>query len=230
MNGDMDAEPTDRFEPQHRLIDPEMRSIAGASRRHGAHLFQPFPTTCPERYPELFDALAERLAKLPEPRLLSFGCASGDEVRSLRSRLPAARITGLDLNARALAQARRIDRNPLSRYVEAGAPEPGERYDAVLALAVLRHGRLEAERPESCTDILPFARFAEGLARLDAVLEPGGWLALVHAHFRLVDIALAARYEADDAVAMPAATVLYGPDDRRLAEPTPQPVLFRKLR
>ena len=41
------------------------------------------------------DALAERLAGLPEPRILSFGCSSEVEVRALRSRLPQARITGI---------------------------------------------------------------------------------------------------------------------------------------
>lgn len=218
----------------HRMLDPELRSIARARHLHARDLLQPYPTTCPDRYPDLFDALATRLAArttgLAEPRLLSFGCASGDEVRALRLRLPEAHITGLDLNARALASARRIDASPRSRYVEAGAPDPHDRYDAVLALAVFRHGRLEDERPESCAHILPFARFADGLARLDAVLVPGGWLALGHAHFRFADTALAARYQPDDAVAMQTPHVLYGPDDRRLGETVAQPVLFRKLR
>ncbi len=85
-----------------RTIDPELSTIHQLVRTKQGRLFQPFPDTCEERYPALFDALAEPLAGLPRPRILSFGCSSGAEVRALRLRLPQAQITGIDLNPRAL--------------------------------------------------------------------------------------------------------------------------------
>ena len=209
-----------------RLADPELREIYRLQGQEPA-LLQPFPDTAEERYPDLFDALAERLAALPAPRILSFGCSSGAEVRALKQRMPGARIVGLDLNRRALARARAAD--PQGDYRLAGTPQPGERFDAVLAMAVFRHGELELQRPDSCTRYLPFARFAEGLAMLDAVLEPRGWLALYNQHFRLSDTRLAARYRAEDLTMAEPLTLLYGPDDRRLDGVSETAALFRKL-
>lgn len=58
-------------------------------------------------------------------------------------------------------------------------------------LVVLRHARLQEERPSSYAAILPFAqveRFTESLTRL---LGSGGLLALWNVHFRLADMAAA---------------------------------------
>ena len=213
-----------------RLTNPELREIARLQRAEAERLFQPFPDTCEDRYPQLFDALTERLAGLETPRILSFGCSSGAEVRALRRRLPAARITGLDLNRRALTKAIAADRDPRSSYRQAAAPDPDERFDAVLAMAVFRHGELEAARPASCAAVLPFARFAEGVAALDRVLVPGGWLALYNAHFRLADTPAAASYDPDPLrmTDHPPQELLYGPDDHRLNGVSEAVVLFRK--
>lgn len=213
-----------------RTFDPDLREIFRLQRQDAARLLQPFPDTFEERYPQLFDTLAARLAHLPAPRILSFGCSSGAEVRALRRRLPAARIVGLDLNRRMIAQARAADRDPRSAYRLADAPLPDERFDAILAMAVFRHGELEAARPASCAAVLPFARFAEAIARLDGQLDPGGWLALYYAHFRLHDTPTAAHYTADPLrmTDHPPQTLLYGPDNQRLTGTEEAAVLFRK--
>lgn len=213
-----------------RVVDGDLREIDRLRRAEAGRLFQPFPDTYEDRYPALFDALAERLAHLEAPRLLSFGCSSGAEVRAMRRRLPSALITGIDLNRRALVRARAEDEDPRSIYRLAAAPRPGDRYDAVLAMAVFRHGELEARRPDTCTAVLPFARFAEGVARLDQALEPGGWLAIGNAHFRFVDTPIAAHYDADPQcfADVPQQDLLYGPDDRRLDGISEPAILFRK--
>lgn len=213
-----------------RMVDPGLREIHRLQQQESARVLQPFPDTFEDRYPQLFDALVERLAHVPQPRILSFGCSSGAEVRSLRRRLPDARIVGLDLNRRMIAQARAADPDPRSDYRLADAPLPEEQFDAVLAMAVLRHGVLEAERPDSCSDVLPFARFAETMARLDRHLAPGGWLALYHAHFRFRDTPTARHYAADPLRMTDHApqTLLYGPDDRQLRGMVEPAVLFRK--
>lgn len=217
-----------------RLLSPDHREIHRLQRDERGRLLQPFPTTSDDRYPRLFDALAERLAAVAQPRILSFGCASGEELRALRRRIPQARIVGIDLNRRAIAAAQAADPNPLSEYRCDGAPRADDRFDAVLALAVFRHGELALHRPPDCSAILPFARFAEGLEQLDRVLEPGGWLLLYNQHFRLADTALAASYDADPLRAEPGngqlrgLTLLYGPDDQRIEGACETAVLFRK--
>lgn len=213
-----------------RLLDPDLRTVERLRRAHSGELFQPFPSTFDERYPQLFDGLAERLSALTDPVILSFGCSSGEEVLALRRRMPHARIVGIDLNPRMIARARAADSHALSDYRVAGAPLPHERFDAVLALAVFRHGVLEAEQPESCAAVLPFARFAAGIAMLDAVLEPGGWLALWYGHFRFGDTPTAAGYDADPLRMTDRGSLdlLWGPDDRRLHGVTEATPLFRK--
>jgi SAM-dependent methyltransferase len=236
---------SDRLEPLRRLarhvpgaialgrrvrrgIDPDLRELARLERDHGKALLQPFTDTEEDRYPQLFDALAERLAGLARPRILSFGCSNGAELRALRRRMPNARLTGIDLNARAIRIARKLD--PVSEYHASGTPPGDARFDAILALAVFRHGQLEAGRPADCSAILPFARVAETISRLDTVLEPRGWLAIWHAHFRFADMPTAIGYEADplrisDA---PMQDLLWGADDRLMEHESYADVLFRK--
>lgn len=202
------------------------------SIRWGSKLvvLQPYTTSAEERYPALFERLARELGSLAEPRILSFGCAGGEEVRALRRRLPQARITGVDVNPRAIARAQRKDRDPLSCYLLADRPPAGEVFDAILALSVFRHGTLERERPESCSAVLPFERVAEILSSLDEALQPGGWLAFGHAQFRLADVPATARYTCETRFPneLARSTVLYGPDDRLLESAPDSGGLYRK--
>ncbi|MBD3730318.1 MAG: class I SAM-dependent methyltransferase [Sphingomonadales bacterium] len=192
-------------------------------------LLQPSPHTWEERYPALFDALAERLAHFPQPRLLSFGCSTGEEVRALRRRLPDALIDAVEVNPRSIARARAAGSDPKTRYIVADRPDPAARYDAVLALAVFRHRELEGYAPSSCAGILPFASAAQAAARLDAVLVPGGWLAFANANFCLLDLLPDAGYAPEpERFGVPEAVTLYGPDDMRLSGEVYTPVLFRK--
>ncbi|WP_095012936.1 class I SAM-dependent methyltransferase [Tsuneonella mangrovi] len=214
-----------------RIENPDHFALE-QSIRNGSRLavLQPYTTSAEDRYPALFDRLARELGSLSEPRILSFGCAGGEEVRALRKRLPRAHITGIDVNPRAVARARRMDRNPRSRYLLADRPLQGETFDSILALSVFRHGTLERETPDSCADVLPFARVAEVLSALDEALRPGGWLAFGHAQFRLADVPATVRFTCEtrfpDELAV--STVLYGPDDRLIEGATDSGGLYRK--
>lgn len=212
------------------LIEPDRRTVDRLRRSSDARVLQPWPTTSPDRYPALFDRVASDLAGLESPRILSFGCASGEETRALRSRMPDARIVGIDPNRRALSRARAADPSPLSDYRLGTAPEPGETFDAIFAMAVFRHGSLEADKPENCSGILEFARFEAGLLSLDRALAPGGLLAMGNAHFRLSDTALATRYRVELRLQSDPApsTLLYGRDNRRIDGASEDAVLFRK--
>lgn len=192
-------------------------------------VLQPWTTSGVDRYPALFDALAERLAHIAEPRVLSFGCAGGEEVRALRRRMAGATIVGVDVNPRALDRARRADRDPRSCYLIGDRPPPGDPFDAVLALAVFRHGALERNRVANSRDLLPFARAAEAFARLDTALRQGGLLAWGNAHVRLADLPGGDRYMLEAAFEVPEPSYwLYGPDDRLRAGASEPGGLYRK--
>lgn len=215
-------------------VDPERRMVAHLRRREPALLFQPFPTTREDRYPEVFAAVARALDGISRPRVLSFGCSDGSEVFSLRTYLPRAELVGVDINARRIAAARRrLARapDPLISFRRAGelAPDDTAGFDAVVAMAVFRHGDLERAAPDTCGAIMPFERFARGVAMLDEAVRPGGWLAIWNAHFRFRDTLTAAHYTAGTlpGTRSDPLNLLYGTDDRRL-EATYSEVLFRK--
>lgn len=211
----------------HRLVDPELRDRDRLMRKHKEVLLQPFTDTAEDRYPALFDALTERLAHLPAPRILSFGCANGAELRALKRRIPLAVLTGIDISPRQIGLAR--DTIGEAELRVAALPRKDDRFDAILALAVLRDGRLEHERPGDCSAILPFAKFAATVAALDAALVRGGWLAVWHAHFRFADTESAAGFDADTfRMPEPGQELLWGPDNRRLEGIDEARVLFRK--
>lgn len=187
----------------------------------GARLYQPATVTRLDRHPALFTHVAALLADRAEVRLLSFGCSTGEEALTLARYLPHARIDAIDANPACIAQARRSARShPAAiRFACADRPDAfaGVRYDAAFCLSVLRHGDLDAGHPPSCTELLPFARFAAAVEALDRCLRPGGVLVLWGCNFRFEDTAVSANYRA---LIVPGQNAqpgpFYGPDDRLL--------------
>ena len=203
-----------------------MRALAtpigrGRLRAHG--LFQPATVTRRDRHPALFALLAATLADRPAPRLLSFGCSTGEEAFTLAGYLPGAAIDAIDANPACIARARRTQASERVegarvRFACAAAPDAlAGAYDAVLCLSVLRHGDLDAWKPARSTALLPFARFAAAIDALDSVLCPGGLLVLWGCNFRFADTAVAARYRVVATPGMPAQPgPFYGPGDELL--------------
>lgn len=200
---------------------PHHWAVRRAERQRPGKMLQPEATTGKGRYPEIMAFIAGELAGMERPRVLSWGCSTGAELQELRRALPQADITGADINAHSLAAARRaMDGDSRTRLILSGDPADlaGERFDAVLCLAVMRHARLQEECPASCAAILPFARverFAESLAER---VEPDGLLALWNVHFRLADMAIASQFATvlELGRGRAANQPLYGPDDQRL--------------
>jgi len=209
------------------VVGGVQRETAVALVLRPRNLFQPFTTTARDRYPEEFGALREALADTDPAslRILSFGCASGEELVDLLESFPQARLTGIDVNPLALRAARRTvraaggaDRVTLVRAGDAdGQPQDG--YDAVLALAVLRHGDLNSA-PATCAPLLTFADFERTVTGLCRTIRPGGLFAIRHANFRFTDCATAADFEpvrtGFDSFSLQGATPVYGSADQLL--------------
>lgn len=187
----------------------------------GARLYQPATLTRFDRHPALFAHVAALLGDCSEVRLLSFGCSTGEEALTLARYLPRARIDAIDANPACIARARRSPHSHAAaiRFACADWPDafPDMRYDAAVCLSVLRHGDLEARRPPTCSEHLPFARFAKAVEALDACLCPGGLLVLWGCQFRFEDSPVAAGYRV---LVVPGQSAqpgpFYGPDDRLL--------------
>lgn len=178
----------------HFVRDPIFRRDHRLAWQHPKNLFQFRSITAPDRYPRVF-AYLQNAITAARPRLLSFGCATGEEVFSLRRYFPQATIKGIDINPGNIAtcQARLAARPDAAIHFEhasSAAAEPPAAYDAVFALAVFQHPDLKLD--PTVTTCLPRIRFSDYehiVTGLAACVRPGGYLVLRHAMFRFTDTA-----------------------------------------
>ena len=200
-------------------------------------LFQPYNTTRENRYPRLFAFLRQALAGRGELRILSFGCATGEEVFTLRGYFPQAVIKGIDINPANIATAEaRLARAPDPGLGFAcgasAADEPAEAYDMILCLAVLRDGRLGGRVPPRCDHRIRFADFERMVAEFAAALKPGGLLAIRFSNFRFGDTASAPAFRT--VLSLPLSetaardTPLYDRDNRLIAGAVYEDCVFIK--
>ena len=187
-------------------------------------LLQPSHYTSSDRYPWLFKFLREKLSTQKAPRILSFGCATGEELFSLQAYLPDAALVGIDINPRNIAICRRkfAKRGAKSdmQFRCAGSPvdEAAESYDAILCLAVLRHGALQDRVPDDCAPWIQFAAVDQMVSDLARCVKPGGYLAIWHSHFRFADMTVASQFKTvlSHERSGRESTPLYGSDNRRI--------------
>lgn len=177
------------------VVGGERREAAVARIVQPDNLFQPYTTTGPDRYPDEFAIVREQLTT-SRPRILSFGCSSGDELLTVHDYFPGARIKGIDANPLAVRTARKRVAGLGIEVVKASdaSAEPPAAYDVVLALAVFRHGAL-SDSPPRCDALIQFADFDRTVTGLVAAVKPGGLFVTRHANFRFTDCAAAADFE-----------------------------------
>jgi SAM-dependent methyltransferase len=213
-------------------LDARYRSEAHLRRVPAPELFQIAGHTAPDRYPVLFSGLVRALDGRTAPRILSFGCSSGEEIESLLARLPEARFVGIDINPHSIALARRRLAEFGVRLIHAGriGTLPEAPFDAIICMAVLQRTELNQQRPPMCTPLLSFAKFDAMMTEFDSALRTGGLLLLQHSNFRFTDTAVSSRYvPAAELPALRPETAKYGRDDRLLEHVTWEAVLYRKI-
>ena len=213
--------------------DPAYRSMVHLALSRPRGLFQPYTRTREDRYPVIFAAVRARIADEPDVRLLSFGCATGEEVTTLRRHFPNAIIRGLDINARSIAACiGKFAGSVKESFAVASstAGEPSGAYDAIFCMAVLRHGALAPADVARCDHLIRFADFEDQIADFARCLKPGGLLALRHANFHFGDTSVAPLFETLLAVPRHRDTAKFGLDNRRLPDSRHEEAVFQKLR
>jgi hypothetical protein len=111
------------------------------------------------------------------------------------------------------------------------AREPAASYDAILCMAVLRHGALGAPGVTSCEKLIRFENFARTVEDFSRCLRPGGFLVIRHSNFRFCDAPVYSKFET--ILALPhlneAATPIFGPDNRLMEGEVYRDTIFRKI-
>ena len=221
----------------HFCRDPIFRRDHVLLWRRPARLYQHRSVTAPERYPRIFTFIRDKLAGVPAPRLLSFGCATGEEVFSLREYFPSGTIKGIDINPANIAACLRrwrkggSDPHLAFEHTDSAAREPAASYDAVFCMAVFVRWPLK-EDPNVATSLphLSFADFERATTELAGCVRPGGFLIVRHAMFRFGETAAAKDFQCVLRLPKPEAFFpRFGSDNRRLPDSPDEGVIFRKL-
>jgi SAM-dependent methyltransferase len=195
--------------------------------------FQPFNDTLDDRYPRIFEFVQAELGAASAIRILSYGCSTGDEVFSLRRYFPRAVIKGLDINRGNIAACRhRLKQSPDANIAFAAANCTGDElsgsYDAIFAMAVLRHGSLGLPGVTHCHHLIRFEDFARAVSDFARCLKPGGLLVIRHSNFRLRDTPAGQAFETILRLSVSPGTPLFGPDSRLLPDCEYPDTVFRK--
>lgn len=162
----------------------------------GAMRYQTGGRTAPDRYPDLFAALRDQMDTMAAPRIVSFGCSTGEETVTLRRYLPAARIIGVDIDRRRIGVARARIREPgisFHRAARLADLDLGQ-VDAITCLSVMHRRALLHEWPTDCRPHMTFADFDRAMGDLDRHLAVGGFLLFYHSSFSFLDTGMAERY------------------------------------
>ncbi len=213
------------------------RSALKLRWRKPRNLFQVNNCTRKNRYPVLFRMTRQKLGDGPNVHLLSFGCATGEEVFTLRTYFPDATIKGVDINPHNISVCRqRLAERPDPKIqfecADSVHQEPLAAYDAIFCMAVFRHGDLIDPRFTRCDRLIRFAEFSKMVEDIARRLKPGGLLLIIHANFRFRDTPTADEFEVAHRMNLSrrggAVTPLFDRDNRRTNEVNYDEVMFRK--
>ena len=153
---------------------------------------QKYTNSFKERYPELFQ-ITRLYFWRPEssPKIMSFGCAHGEELFTLRKYFPLSTIIGIEKNGlmRRLCKwrTRSIDVAVYSSIDKVGDPN----FELIFALAVLQ--RTDDHGKEK--QVFFFSDFEYWVRKLDEKLVVNGLLVVANADYDLLDTGLASAYE-----------------------------------
>jgi len=149
-----------------------------------------------DRYPDLFEMAKQKFVDIEHPKILSFGCSTGEEVATLSTYIPHARFVGIDINTWCLKEANRKYASENRRFFHSLSPEflTLKDFDAIFCLAVFQHpeNRHNKNRKESC---YPFEQFENQLKELDSRLKSKGLFFIDHCDFNFLETDLMPNYQ-----------------------------------
>ena len=153
-------------------------------------------TTKVDRYPEIFLTVKD-LHILSYPKILSFGCSTGEECFTLRQYFTSADIIGLDVDIENIkvAKSQMLDKNGYIVFdtsSELSLKKHGP-YDIIFCMSVLCRWP-ETENLDDCSSIYSFTKFEDQIKILDRYLTVNGVLVIYNANFLFMETQISRFY------------------------------------
>src|SRR5215469_5769002 len=126
--------------PFRYCFDSEYRAILNLRILRPGDIHQTTVLTGMDRYPQVFSVCREYFGAAADLRILSYVCATGEEVLTLRRYFPSAFIVGAEINPHSLSVARRrhVDERIVFLESEAALIREQGPFDAIFCMAVLQ--------------------------------------------------------------------------------------------
>jgi hypothetical protein len=159
------------------------------------HFHQSSHYTETNRYPDLFEICRDQLKDKINPRILSFGCSTGEEVFSLGEYLPGAKIIGADISNWCIKECLKKPHNENFEFLNSKSERfrRMDNFDAIFCLAVFQHPDNRRESAGFASEYL-FSQFEQQLIVLDNKLIKGGLLFIDNCDFNFFETEIARRY------------------------------------
>jgi SAM-dependent methyltransferase len=164
---------------------------AGVTHQHQVSNF-----TKRNRHPEHI-ALARAACSAEHPRVLSFGCSTGEECFDIRDHWPSASVFGTDINQDALKVAKSKRSSKGITFFEISAENLASHgpFDAIFAMNVLCRNP-ETIYVDNISEVYPFHLFDMTVSLLAKHLTKGSVLAIYNGNYFFEDTSVADQFEA----------------------------------
>jgi hypothetical protein len=212
------------------------RSETYASWFSRNYLHQRATFTALNRYPLVFQKCTEYFAsrKNIDPKILSFGCSTGEEVISLGEYFPQAKIIGVDINSWCIRQCKKMGQNPNFSFYNRKSRtfENLAEFDAIFCMAVFQRTENRTSRDNGIAKGHTFEQFESEINVLDQKLKVGGLFIIDHSDFSFTDVHFAIRYKPLDFEQnqLLRRRPLYNKSNQKIADEQTNYRVFEKLR
>jgi|688.fasta_scaffold233715_3 hypothetical protein len=153
--------------------------------------------TLENRYPLIFSEVSKYLENLETPHILSYGCSTGEEVKSLGEYMPQAIVYGAEINNWCLKQCKKNNQSNLHFFyhINSKAFKNLNNLDAIFCMAVFQHTINRTDKLKTTTSKFTFQQFEQQLILLDSKLKVDGLLIIDHCDFDFTETIVAAKYK-----------------------------------
>lgn len=145
-----------------------------------------------DRYPNIFQKCL--LLKNNNPSILSFGCSTGQEVRTLSDKyFKNSIIHGLDIDAKVIQVCKNLNNNSNVKFFTYNDFDTSQKYEIIFCMSVLCMWE-DTKYLQDCSEVYSFNNFDNQLINLDSMLHLNGLLVIYNANFCFSDSSIYHKY------------------------------------